>query len=181
MSVSQAVDYYHLGTFDLGDFLLTDFKDENVEPERFTAPVSDVDIEKLISSQTNEQTLTPKRIQSGLLVLDALHRYGMQPVGTNILDLFMKEICQKGGIQGNYSNHSGKRTCATQLYQAGIEEQEIMGITGYRSNAVRNYKTSNETIQKKVSNVLNQPRDSAETAAAPIFEENASDEATSEN
>ncbi|CAG2187860.1 unnamed protein product [Mytilus edulis] len=75
MSVSQAVDYYHLGTFELGDFLLTDFKDEDVEPVRFTAPVldedvepvrftapvSDEDIEKLISSQT-------KRIQSGQLV-----------------------------------------------------------------------------------------------------------------
>lgn len=93
----------------------------------------------------------------------------------------MKEICQKGGIQGNFSNHSDKRTCATQLYQAGIEEQEIMGRTGHRSNAVRNYKTSNETIQKKVSNVLNPPQDSTEIAVAPIFEENASVEATSEN
>lgn len=93
----------------------------------------------------------------------------------------MKEICQKGGIQGNFSNHSGKRTCATQLYQAGIEEQEIMGRTGHRSNAVRTYKTSNETIQKKVSNVLNPPRDATETAEVSFFEENSSDEPTTEN
>ncbi|CAC5385968.1 unnamed protein product [Mytilus coruscus] len=404
MSVSQAVDYYHLGTFDLGDFLLTDFKDEDVEPVRFTAPVldedvepvrftapvSDEDIEKLISSQTNANTkkntkwsigvfnewriarskhgdniadihmleaaemnhwlqrfvievrnkkgeeYPPKSLYSiicGLLryckdmnvndknfleekylrfvtfrrVLDsrmkellskgfgtkvkradplslqdeenlwqkgffgitnsvslqhtsffyacklfglrgrdehrnldcsqfeistdqtgkyvrfigrstktfkggprciATHfqkylealgndgifyrkplegnseqtiRYGKQAVGINKLDLFRKEICQKGGIQGNFSNHSGKRTCATQLYQAGIEEQEMMGRTGHRSNAVRNYKTSNETIQKKVSNVLNPPRDTTETAVVPLFEENASDEPTSES
>ncbi|CAC5402472.1 unnamed protein product [Mytilus coruscus] len=78
-------------------------------------------------------------------------------------------------------SEEGKRTCATQLYQAGIEEQEIMGRTGHRSNAVRNYKTSNETIQKKVSNVLNPSRDTTETAVVPLFEENGSDEPTSEN
>ncbi|XP_063436319.1 uncharacterized protein LOC134717755 [Mytilus trossulus] len=108
-------------------------------------------------------------------------RYGKQAVGINKLDLFMKEICQKGGIQGNFSNHSGKRTCATQLYQAGIEEQEIKGRTGHRSNAVRTYKTSNETIQKKVSNVLNPPLDATETAEVSFFDENSSDEPTIEN
>lgn len=55
-----------------------------------------------------------------------------------------------------------------------------MGRTGHRSNDVRNYKTLNETIQKRVSDVLNARRGFIETAVAPIFEENASVEATSE-
>lgn len=84
-------------------------------------------------------------------------RYGKQPVGVNKLDMFMKDICKKGNLSGNFTNHSGKRTCATQLYRAGIEEQEIMGRTGHRSTAVRSYKTASDQMQKTVSKVLNPP------------------------
>ncbi|MCW4264426.1 MAG: tyrosine-type recombinase/integrase [Candidatus Thiodiazotropha endolucinida] len=82
-------------------------------------------------------------------------RYSTQPVGVNKLRTFMKEIAKKGGLNGNYTNHSGKRTCATQLYNAGIQEQEIMARTGHRSEvAVRKYKRTSEGIQKAVSCVL---------------------------
>lgn len=39
------------------------------------------------------------------------------------LNGLMRELCHKGGLLENYTNHSGKRTCATALYQAGIDEQ----------------------------------------------------------
>nr|XP_019920759.2 uncharacterized protein KIAA1958 [Crassostrea gigas] len=42
-------------------------------------------------------------------------RFGQQVVGVNKLKSFMKTITQKGGLKGNFTNHSGKRTCATQL------------------------------------------------------------------
>lgn len=32
----------------------------------------------------------------------------------------MKVIAEKGGLSGNFTNHSGKRTCATQMYIAGV-------------------------------------------------------------
>jgi hypothetical protein len=70
----------------------------------------------------------------------------------------MKEITCKAGLEGNFTNHSGKRTCATQLYHAGIDEQEIMSRTGHRSEkAVRKYKRSNAELQGRVSEVLNPP------------------------
>ena len=79
-------------------------------------------------------------------------RYSSQPVGVNILDTFMKEIANKGGLKGNFTNHSGKRTCATSLYTSGIDEQEIMARTGHRStNAVRKYKQTSDEIRKSVS------------------------------
>ena len=53
----------------------------------------------------------------------------------------MDTIAKKAGLEGKYSNHMGKRTCATALYQAGVDEQEIMSRTGHRSEkAVRKYK-----------------------------------------
>lgn len=91
MSVSQAVDYYHLGTFGLGDFLLTDFKDENVEPERFIAPVSDEDIEKLISSQTNANTKKNTKWSIGVF---NEWRIARSKHGDNIADIHMLEAAE---------------------------------------------------------------------------------------
>lgn len=45
----------------------------------------------------------------------------------------MKSIFEKGGLEGQFSNHSGKRTSATQLYRADVEEQETMQRTGHRN------------------------------------------------
>ena len=41
------------------------------------------------------------------------------------------------------TSHSGKRTCVTQLYMAGVDEQEIMQRTGHRSEkSVQKYKVA---------------------------------------
>ena len=72
--------------------------------------------------------------------------------------LNLKEITTKAGLQGHYTNHSGKRSLATQLYSAGVPEQEIMSRTGHRSEmAVRKYKRPSEKILQEVSDVLNPP------------------------
>uniref|UniRef100_K1QWU1 Uncharacterized protein n=1 Tax=Magallana gigas TaxID=29159 RepID=K1QWU1_MAGGI len=54
-------------------------------------------------------------------------RSGSQLVGVNKLKSMMKVFCEEAGLKGNLTNHSGKRTCATALYQKGVDEQEIMG------------------------------------------------------
>lgn len=85
-------------------------------------------------------------------------RYGTHALGINKLKSMMKEMCAAGGLKGNFTNHSGKRTCATQMYLSGIDEQEIMSRTGHRSEkAVRKYKRSSDEIQEKVSSVLDPP------------------------
>ncbi len=67
----------------------------------------------------------------------------------------MKNMCDKAGIPGFFSNHSGKRTCATALYQAGVPEQEIMERTGHRSiESVRKYKRPSEEMLRDISNAL---------------------------
>ncbi|VDI13384.1 Hypothetical predicted protein [Mytilus galloprovincialis] len=78
------------------------------------------------------------------------HCCGKSALGVNKLNGLMREMCEKGGLVGNFTNHSGKRTCATALYQAGIDEQQIMERTGHRSTkGVRTYKTANSNIQKR--------------------------------
>ncbi|XP_019637242.1 PREDICTED: zinc finger MYM-type protein 2-like [Branchiostoma belcheri] len=88
-------------------------------------------------------------------------RCSLQVVGVNKLKTYMKTMFEKAGInlQGrNISNHSGKVTCATQMWEAGFDEQTIMGRTGHRSNAVRAYKRPSNTLLQDVSNKLQPPK-----------------------
>lgn len=54
-------------------------------------------------------------------------------------------------ITGSFTNHSEKCTCATQMYIAGVPEQEIIKRTGHCSEAVRKYKDCTSSMLKKVS------------------------------
>lgn len=82
-------------------------------------------------------------------------KFGEQPMGVSKLSGIMKAMCADAGIEGYFTNHSGKRTCATALYQAGVPEQEIMNRTGHRSvESVRKYKRAADDMLKDISNVL---------------------------
>lgn len=82
-------------------------------------------------------------------------KFGEQSVGVNKLSNIMKTMCAEAGIDGYFTNHSGKRTCATTLYQAGVPEQEIMNRTGHRSvESVRKYKRASSEMLKDISNIL---------------------------
>ena len=86
-------------------------------------------------------------------------RYGNEVPGVNKLKSLMKIMCSKAGLQGNYTNHSGKRTCASALYQAGVDDMKIIQRTGHISEkGVRAYKRSNSDICMNVSSVLNPPK-----------------------
>jgi hypothetical protein len=55
---------------------------------------------------------------------------------------------------GKYTLHSLRSTCATRLYQSGLEEQRIMEITGHSSSAVRCYKRTSDSQKEEVSAIL---------------------------
>lgn len=65
----------------------------------------------------------------------------------------MEVICGKADLKGNFTNHSGKTSLATRLYQAGVLEQLIMDRTGHRSEkGAKAYKRPSETMLKDVLN-----------------------------
>ncbi|XP_046577855.1 uncharacterized protein LOC124285635 [Haliotis rubra] len=63
-------------------------------------------------------------------------------------------MCKQAGFEGFYSNHSLRATCATRLFQSGIDEQLIARTTGHRSTAVREYKRVSTAQEKELSNVI---------------------------
>ena len=71
-----------------------------------------------------------------------------KPVGANTLREVVKDLCEKAGLPGFYTNHSLRATSATRMYRSDIEEQLIQEITGHRSLAVRSYKRTSESQRK---------------------------------
>ena len=57
-------------------------------------------------------------------------------------------------FSGFFSNHSLRATCATRLYQAGVDEQLITERTGHTSLAVRSYKRSSTQQSKAVCKIV---------------------------
>ena len=93
-------------------------------------------------------------------------RYGVHPVGINTLSKYLQSMCKEAKINmegKRFTNHSGKVTCATQLYESGtFDEQTIMSRTGHRSTAVRAYKRPSSTLVKAVSDTLQPPAPASE-------------------
>ena len=81
--------------------------------------------------------------------------YYNRAVGHNVLSQTVKRLCNQAGVDGYFTNHSLRRTCATRLFQQGIDEQQIMSITGHRSStAVRMYKQVSHEQEEKLSNLI---------------------------
>ena len=85
-------------------------------------------------------------------------RFSQQPVGVNKLATLNKSMCTKAGLQGNFSNHSGKRTCAKSLIHEGFDEQMVSSRAGHRSTAIRDYKVPSYEQQIALWKILDPPK-----------------------
>ena len=81
--------------------------------------------------------------------------FSVQVIGVHKLETIVKDFCKEAGF---YTNHSGKVTCATELFKHNVDEQLIMQQTGHRStDAVRMYKRPSIEHQIQVSQILQPP------------------------
>lgn len=78
--------------------------------------------------------------------------YKNMALGHNSLKNVVKTLTE--GLPGRFTNQSLRRTGATRLFQAGIEEDLICRKTGHRSNAVREYKEMSATQEEQLSCAL---------------------------
>lgn len=81
--------------------------------------------------------------------------YSKQAVGIHTLEKYLKEIFAEAGVPGYFTLHCLRASCASRLYQAGVQEQQIMEITGHVSNAVREYKRTSDEMRENCSEILN--------------------------
>ena len=77
------------------------------------------------------------------------------PIGHNTLNTRFKKMCGEVGLVGNFTNHSGRATAITGMYDAGLPEKGIMQRSGHRSiEGVRAYQREDANNKIVVSNVL---------------------------
>ena len=75
-------------------------------------------------------------------------------VGVHTLEKFIPKVMKDAGFVGKFTLHSLRATCATRLYNSGVDEQMIQEITGHTSNAVRAYKRTSDEMRENVSHLV---------------------------
>lgn len=64
-----------------------------------------------------------------------------------------KQMCKDADLDGNFTNHSGRSTAITRMYEARVPEKAIMKRSGHRSiEGVRAY--HRENVLSSSSNVV---------------------------
>ena len=80
--------------------------------------------------------------------------------------MFLSSANRQVSFNGCFTNHSGKVTCATHLFEENVDEQLIKLQTGHRSDAVRAYKRPTKSHALQVLNILQPPL--SKKAAKPL-------------
>lgn len=75
-------------------------------------------------------------------------------VGIHTLEKIIPNMMATAGFHGKYTLHSLRASCATRLYQNGVDEQLIAEVTGHSSIAIREYKRTDENMQRKICRML---------------------------
>ena len=75
------------------------------------------------------------------------------PVGINTLNKVLPDLCEAAGVKRKTA-HCLRVTCASSLFNTGVEEKLILERTGHRSNALLKYEKPSEENKGKVSYLL---------------------------
>ena len=75
--------------------------------------------------------------------------YKNAPLGKNTISQFLKNACQRAGIQGRKTNHSARKTCVKRALEAGCSREYVAQLTGHKSvTSLENYAEADVPVQK---------------------------------
>ena len=90
---------------------------------------------------------------------DALYKYSLassrrtghtwycdKPLGINTINKTVKNLMAEIGKVGHFTNHSLRVSAATRMYSEGVDEQVLKECMGHRSDAVRAYTKTPESL-----------------------------------
>ena len=66
----------------------------------------------------------------------------------------VKCMMNKSGVRGHFTNHSLRATAVSRLFQEGVAEKLIRGVTGHRSEALNSYKRVADKQHVEVSKIV---------------------------
>ena len=70
--------------------------------------------------------------------------YSTTPVGINNIRVIVGDLLKNAGLDGYFTNHSLRRTCATRLFQAGESVKHVKEVMGHVSDAVNKYQETSD-------------------------------------
>ena len=90
-------------------------------------------------------------------------------VGINTLYHLLPDMCQVAKIKRKTA-HCLRVTCASSLFNAGVDSKLIRDRTGHRSDALMKYEKANEKVQSNVSAILGPKLESSTVTATGSVE-----------
>ena len=109
-------------------------------------------IYELYVSKLNKSTdFLWQRPLSGALTIHDPVWYEARRVGHNLLESFMKLLCEEANlVQKIYTNHSIRATCISKLDRAGFEARHITSLSGHKcESTVKEYAISCPEVKKR--------------------------------
>lgn len=81
--------------------------------------------------------------------------YKKSAMGKNEIGKFLSKAAKNVGIEGNFTNHSVRKTCVSRLMDADIPSNYVAQLSGHKNlKSLDSYKTASRIHQRKMSNVL---------------------------
>ena len=81
--------------------------------------------------------------------------YKAIPLGVNTISNVVKNLLQKAGIKGHFTNHSLKRTSRSVLCNSGFGRDVVMKKTGHTSNSELDYLEMDDKMESEISDSIN--------------------------
>lgn len=102
--------------------------------------------------------------------------YKNSPIGKNTISTWFKQSAAKIGIdtkRTKVTNHSARATAVTSLAQSGVEEQQLIKITGHSSSqSIKPYLQMNSSHHQKIIESMRQIQASETTTSAFVEQSN---------
>lgn len=96
-------------------------------------------------------------------------------MGKNTLGEIAKRMSEEAGFSARHTNHSGRKTCITELLDAKVPPNEVAQISGHRNiMSLNHYNTVSLEKQIVMSTILHAP--AATSTSADVFDNMITDE-----
>ena len=94
------------------------------------------------------------------------------PLGKNEIGKLMKTAAQSAGLQGNFNNHTVRKTCISRLMDAEVPVDNVPQLSGHRHlKSLDSYKAASADNQWKMSLILSRSgQESTQTSTISVHE-----------
>ena len=94
------------------------------------------------------------------------------PLGKNEICKLMKTAAQSAGLQGNFTNHTVRKTCISRLMDAEVSLNYVAQLSGHKNlKSLDSYKAASADHQRKMSLILSRSgQESIQTSTVSVYE-----------